>query len=151
MTNLSNLKNTNKVIKRKKTVGRGSSSGKGKTCTRGNKGYGSRRGSTKRLGYEGGQKRLYTKLPRKGFNRGRFKKPNLEINLSKINEFYKDDEVVNFETLFQKGLMPQRTVLMIKILGKGELDKKVKIEANYFSKGALKKLDDKKIQYKEIK
>ncbi len=151
MTSLSNLKNTHKVIKRKKLVGRGTSSGRGKTCTRGHKGYGARRGSTSRLGYEGGQKRLYTKLPTKGFNRGRFKKPNIEINLSKINELYNDDEIVNFETLYQKGCIAKKTNLKLKILGIGQLDKKVIIEANCFSKGALKKLDEKKIQYKEIK
>lgn len=151
MTSLSNLKNTHRVVKRKKRVGRGTSSGMGKTSTRGNKGYGSRRGSTKRLGYEGGQKRMFTKLPRKGFNRGRFKKPFIEINLSKINELYENGEAVNLETLFKKGYVSNKAGLVLKILAKGEIDKKVTIEANCFSKGALKKLEEKKIQYKEIR
>lgn len=148
MTSLSNLKNTHRVIRKRKRVGRGTSSGRGKTCSRGNKGYGSRRGSTDRLGYEGGQKRLYTKLPRKGFNRGRFKKDIIEINLSKISELFQNDEVVNLETLFQKKCIPNKNGLVLKILGNGEITKKVKIEADSFSKGALKKLEEKNIQYK---
>lgn len=151
MTNLSILKNTHKIVKRKKTVGRGTSSGHGKTCTRGYKGLGSRCGSTSRLGYEGGQKRLFTKLPRKGFNRGRFKKDNIELNFSKISELYKNDEVVNLQTLAQKTCIPNKKGLLLKILSKGELNKKVTIEAHFYSKCALKKLDEKKIQYKEIK
>lgn len=151
MTSLSNLKNTHKVVKRKKTVGRGTSSGHGKTCTRGQKGFGSRCGYTSRLGYEGGQKRLYTKLPRKGFNRGRFKKPNIELNFDKINILYNNDEVVNLKTLSEKTCIPNKAGLMLKILAKGELNKKITIEAHYFSEGAIKKLEEKKIAYKEIK
>lgn len=151
MTSLSNLKNTSKIVKRKKTVGRGTSSGHGKTCTRGQKGFGSRCGYTNRLGYEGGQKRLFTKLPRKGFKRGRFKKDNIELNFTKINELYKNDEVVNLETLSQRTCIPNKANLKLKILANGELNKKVTIEAHLFSESAKKVLDDKKIHYKEIK
>jgi len=148
---LSNLQNTHKKIKYKKRVGRGIGSGRGKTSSRGSKGYGARSGSTRRYGYEGGQMRLFTKLPKKGFKRGRFKKSYIELNLCKINELYKDDDVVNLTTLSQKGCIPKKTKLILKILAKGDLDKKVTIEANCFSKGALKKIEEKKIQYKEIK
>lgn len=152
MTYLSSLKNTHKKIKRKKLLGRGTGSGRGKTSARGHKGYGSRSGSTKRLGYEGGQKRLFTKLPRKGFNRGRFKKPYIELNLCKIDELYNDGEIVNLQTLYQKRyISKQQPVNALKILAKGEINKKVTIEAKSFSKGALKKLEDKKIEYKEVK
>ena len=150
MTILSNLKNTKKV-RCKKRVGRGTGSGRGKTCSRGHKGYGSRSGSTRRFGYEGGQMRLFTKLPKRGFTRGRFKKDNIELNLFIINELYNDDEIVSLTTLVEKGFIPKKNRLLLKILAKGELDKKIIIEAHYFSKSALKKLEDKKIQYKEIK
>lgn len=151
MISLSGLKNTHKKMRCKKRVGRGIGSGKGKTSARGQKGYGARSGSTRRYGYEGGQMRLFTKLPRKGFTRGRFKKPYIELNLCKINYLYKDGETVNIETLRQKGWLPKKVKLTLKILAKGKLDKKVIIEANSFSKGALKKLEDNKITYKEIK
>jgi large subunit ribosomal protein L15 len=151
MTYLSNLKNTHKKVKRKKLLGRGPGSGRGKTSSRGHKGYGSRSGSTKRFGYEGGQMRLFTKLPRKGFNRGKFKNPYVELNLCKIDKLYEDGEIVNLETLYQKKYISKKPGLVLKILANGEINKKVKIEANSFSKKALKKLEDKKIEYKKMK
>ena len=151
MTILSNLKNTHKKIKSKKRVGRGPGSGMGKTSTRGHKGAGSRSGYKRRYGYEGGQMRLFAKLPKKGFDRAGLKNPLIELNLFKIDELYNNDDVVNLETLRQKGCVSKKKGLILRILGHGELNKKVKIEANSFSKGAIKKLEDKKIEYKEIK
>ena len=71
MITLSNLRDTHKKVRQKKRVGRGPGSGKGKTSSRGYNGAGSRSGYTRRYGYEGGQMRLFTKLPIKGFTRGR--------------------------------------------------------------------------------
>ena len=151
MTNLSNLKDTHKKIRCKKRVGRGPGSGRGKTSSRGHKGFGSRSGYTRRYGYEGGQMRLFTKLPKKGFKRGRFIKPFIELNLGRINKLYQDGETLNLETLCQKGYVPKKAKAALKILAKGEIDRKIKIEAHSFSKGALKKLEDKKIEYKHLK
>lgn len=147
---LSNLKNTRKV-RRKKRVGRGPGSGKGKTCARGISGYKARSGSKKRYGYEGGQMRLFTKLPKKGFSRGKFIKPILELNFCQIEELYKEGDIVNIQTLRDKGLLP-KNINKVKILSKGELKKnKIQIEAHSFSKGALQKLDEKKIKYTKVK
>ncbi|NGX63072.1 MAG: 50S ribosomal protein L15 [Candidatus Anoxychlamydiales bacterium] len=150
MTSLSNLKDINTRAKPKRRLGRGPGSKKGKTCARGYNGYKSRSGSTKRYGDEGGQMRLYTKLPKKGFTRGKFLKPTLEINLSKINELYKDGETVSLATLIEKKQAAKNSKAMLKILANGEIDKKVIIEANGFSKGAIKKLEAKKITFKKI-
>jgi large subunit ribosomal protein L15 len=129
-------------------VGRGPGSGRGKTSCRGQKGQGARSGARKRYGYEGGQKRLYTKLPCRGFTRGMFIKESLAINFDRIDMLYKDGEVVNHQTLREKGCAPRELPGGLKILSRGEITKKVSIEANGFSKAALKKLDEKKISYK---
>ncbi|MFA6502261.1 MAG: 50S ribosomal protein L15 [Parachlamydiales bacterium] len=132
-------------------LGRGVGSGHGKTSGRGNKGYGSRRGSTKRYGYEGGQKRLFTKLPRRGFGRGKFLEPVFAINLCKIEENFNDKEIVNIKSLYEKGIASRKYKdADLKILANGDLTKKVIIEANMFSKSALKKLEEKEIQFKQI-
>lgn len=150
MIKLSNLKDTHKKVRLKKRVGRGPGSGCGKTSSRGYNGAGSRSGYTHRYGYEGGQMRLFTKLPIRGFKRGRFAKTILELNLFKINELYKDGETVNLATLHEKGQNPKQSFKFLKILANGEIDKKVSIEAHKFSKGALKKIDAKKITYKQL-
>ena len=150
MTTLNSLKDTRKKVKVQR-VGRGPSSGRGKTSSRGHKGAGARSGYRRRYGYEGGQKRLFTSLPIRGFTRGRFKKERLELNLDLINELYDDGEIVSYETLHQKRYAPRRLEAGIKILANGSLTKKVKIEADSFSKGAMKKLDENKIEYKVVK
>lgn len=147
MFQLNNLKSSNR--RKKKRVGRGPGSGKGKTSGRGHKGAGSRSGYKKRLSYEGGQERLFKKLPTRGFSRARFKKPCFSINLLDIERLYNDGEVVNFSSLREKGCLSKKKC-PIKILAKGEVTKKIKIEANFFSKNALKKLEDKNISYKII-
>ena len=108
MINLSQLKNTSRPKKKIQRVGRGIGSKRGATSGRGTKGDGSRRGYSRRYGYEGGQVPLYRKLPVRGFTRGRFDKtvhrrsrwPSIERNFS-------DGETVNVETLRQKGLIPR--------------------------------------------
>jgi large subunit ribosomal protein L15 len=152
MTILSNLRNTTKIVKPKKVIGRGTSSGHGKTCTRGHQGYGSRRGSTKRFGYEGGQKRLFTKLPRRGFKNAKFKEVIFTINLCDIERHFNANDVVNIKSLYDKKIASRKFKdALLKVLAKGDLNKKVSIEANMFSKEALRKLQEKNIQFKEIK
>lgn len=151
MTTLSTLKDEIPKVKPKRRLGRGPGSKKGKTAARGYNGYKSRSGSKKRYGYEGGQMRTFIKLPKKGFSRGRFLKPTIELNLSKINELYKDGEVVSLATLIEKNRSFKKNKAVLKILSMGEIEKKVSIEAHSFSKGAIKKLEDKKITYKLIK
>ena len=151
MTTLSNLQNTTRPKKKIQRVGRGPGSKRGKTSCRGTKGSKARSGYKTRWPQEGGQLPLFRKMPTRGFTRGRHIKATLSLNLSMIEAAYKDGEVVNFETLRQKGMAPRQLPGGIKILGQGELTKKVTIEAHRFSQSAREKLEKNKIAFKELK
>ncbi len=150
MSMLSNLQNTHRPYKARKRVGRGVGSKLGKTCGRGHKGDKSRSGYKRRYGQEGGQFPLYKKLPIRGFNNGRFKQEVFSINLDRINEAFEDGETVNLMTLINKGLFSVSSQAKIKILGNGQLTKKVVIEADIFSKGAIEKLEQSSIEFKVV-
>jgi large subunit ribosomal protein L15 len=139
MTSLNQLKNTNRPHKARKRVGRGIGSGTGKTCGRGEKGQGSRSGATQRLGYEGGQFRTFMKLPIRGFSNVRFQKRLDCINVSDIEKLYNDGDTVNLETLRERGYIDGKSY-GIKILGNGDLTKKVTIEAVQASESAKEKI-----------
>jgi large subunit ribosomal protein L15 len=128
-------------MKRGRRVGRGPGSKRGKTCGRGGKGDSARAGYKKRYGHEGGQMRLYRKLPVRGFTRGLHVKVGVAINLDQIEELYADGEVVNLQTLYEKGFAPRTAPGGLKILSNGELSKKVSIEAHHLSKMAKTKLE----------
>jgi len=146
MISLNTLQNTSRPRKNVKRVGRGPGSGLGKTCGRGEKGAGSRSGYKRRYGYEGGQFRFYMKVPIKGFNNKRFRKAYDTINLQMINDHFEDGEMVSLETLYERGFLTGSTY-GIKILGKGELSKKVTIEADAISDGAREKLEKANISF----
>jgi large subunit ribosomal protein L15 len=151
MIQLNGLQNTTRPRKKIQRVGRGPGSGRGKTSCRGHKGDGSRSGYRRRFGYEGGQVPLYKKLPCRGFTRGRFTKTVLlSINLGDIDKLYSDGEIVNFATLREKGVISKSEFGGVKILSKGELSKKVKLEAHSFSKEAASKLEKSKISFKVL-
>lgn len=147
MFTLGSLKNTTRPRKSVKRVGRGLGSGLGKTCGRGEKGAGARSGYKRRHTYEGGQFRMFMKMPIRGFNNASFRTEYLGVNLSQINAMYKDGETVNVTTLAEKGYLKGRGVL-IKILGNGELKKNVQIEADAYSASAQEKLHKAKIQFR---
>lgn len=147
MITLASLKNISRPKQGRIRVGRGPGSGKGKTCGRGEKGAGSRAGYKRRYGYEGGQFRMFMKLPIRGFSNARFRKELEAINLGQIEHLYKDGEVVNVQTLTERGFLRGK-VYGLKILGKGELKKKVTIEADSVSHGAREKLQQSKIAIK---
>lgn len=149
-TTLSNLKNTSRPTKKVQRVGRGPGSNRGKTCNRGQKGDKARSGYKTRRPQEGGQLPLFRKMPTRGFTRGRHIKASVSINLSMIEAAYNDGEVVNYESLRQKGMAPRELPGGIKILGQGELTKKVTIEAHRFSKSAQEKLEKAKITIKQL-
>ena len=149
MTALNSLKNTHKTNKRIMRVGRGPGSGKGKTCGRGIKGMGARSGYRKRYTYEGGQFRLFMKLPTRGFNRARFRKALDAINLKQLEKMFNDGDTVNVEALVAKGYINANTH-GIKILGEGELSKKLTIEAHAFSASATKKLQEAGVSFNVI-
>jgi len=136
---LGNLKVPEGAKKRKKIVGRGDGSGHGKTACRGSKGQRSRSGGGVRRGFEGGQMPLYRRVPKRGFT-SHSRKKIVIINIEKLNCF-KDGSVVNLERLTEKGLLKSQNAL-VKILGMGELKKKLNVKAQSFSKGAVRKIVD---------
>ena len=150
MVTLSELKNTSRPKKKTQRVGRGIGSKRGATSGRGTKGDGSRRGYSRRYGYEGGQVPLYRKLPIRGFTRGRFVKIAKAITLADIDQHFADGETVNPQTLREKGMIPRRVPGGIKILATGDLTKKITIEAHAFTAGAKQKLESKSISFKVI-
>ena len=119
-------------------VGRGHGSGNGKTAGRGQKGQKSRSGGKIRVGFEGGQMPLYRRLPKRGFTCINSKKI-IALNLSDLDRF-EADSVVTIDTLMEAGLV-KNSFDGVKILANGELNKKLTVQANAFSKGAVAKIE----------
>jgi large subunit ribosomal protein L15 len=146
MISLDKLKNTTRPSKARKRVGRGLGSKSGKTCGRGEKGAGSRSGYKRRLGKEGGNMPLYMKLPIRGFNNARFRREYDVVNLEQLNAMFEDGEIVSIETLKERGFISGRTN-GIKLLGAGELTKKLTIRVHAMSDTAREKLTRAKIAF----
>ena len=123
-----------------KRLGRGSSSGTGKTSGRGENGQKSRSGGGVRVGFEGGQLPLYRRLPKRGFSNAMFKKTYAVINVSDLNKFEEGTEVTP-ELLFEMGII-KKQLSGIKVLGNGELTKKLTVKANKFSSSAKAKIEN---------
>jgi len=117
--------------------GRGHGSGNGKTAGKGHKGQKARSGAT-RPGFEGGQMPLYRRIPKRGFT-NRNSKTIVGINVDAL-EVFENDTVVTVETLVEAGIV-KNTRDGVKILGKGELTKKLTVKANAFSAGAKEKIE----------
>lgn len=117
--------------------GRGHGSGNGKTAGKGHKGQKARSGAT-RPGFEGGQMPLYRRIPKRGFT-NRNTKVIIGINLSALEKF-ENDSVVSVETLIEQGIV-KNPKDGVKILGNGELTKKLTVQANAFSAGAKEKIE----------
>ncbi len=147
MQTLENLKNTCRAKKVSKRLGRGPGSKLGKTCGRGQKGMGARAGVKWRHGYEGGQFRLFMKLPIRGFSNANYKKQFTTVNLYQIEEMYEAGEVVNGKTLKERGFITNEH-LPVKLLGNGVLTKKVVIEVECASVAAKEKLSLANIELK---
>ncbi len=130
--NLHSLKNTRGACRGKMRVGCGHGSGKGKTCGRGHKGQYARSGHKHKLGFEGGQMRLLRRIPKRGFNRG-FKIIYASVPVSAL-ECFADGSEVTPAVLRAKGLI--RGNSPVKVLGGGELKKKLLVRANAFSESA---------------
>ena len=123
--------------KKRIRVGRGEASGKGKTSGRGSKGAQSRSGYRTRPGFEGGQTPIQRRLPKKGF-KNRDKVCFIPINLSQLERF-ENDSVVDIEVLRKNRLVKGKTP-KVKILGKGELTRKLTVKAHGFSQSAQEKI-----------
>ena len=121
-----------------KRVGRGQGTGQGTTAGRGMNGQNSRSGGGVRLGFEGGQMPLYRRLPKRGFT-NHWAKEYEEINVQDLNRF-ENDTVVDIELLLETGLVKQ-VKDGVKVLGNGELEKKLTVKAEKFSKSAVEKIE----------
>ena len=126
--------------KAKKRVGRGPGSGMGKTSTRGQKGQKSRSGASIPAWFQGGQTPLYRRIPKRGFNNARYRIEYATINLSSLDKLFNDGDVVSPEVLKERGIIKNQ-LCGVKVLGNGELKKKLTIKANRFSSSAITKIE----------
>ena len=124
--------------KTSKRVGRGPGSGTGKTSGRGQKGQKSRSGSSIPAWFQGGQMPLHRRLPKRGFNNTRFKTEYAIVNISDLNVF-KDGDKVTPEKLIEAGIV-KKQLAGIKILGNGNLEKKLTVKAHKFTESATQKI-----------
>jgi large subunit ribosomal protein L15 len=138
MLDLSNLTPAKTGSRKRKRVGRGPSSGLGKTSGRGHKGQKSRSGFSHRFGFEGGQMPLIRRLPKRGFHHEK-RHGFAEINLDVLNDNFEDGAEVTEAALQQRHLI-KRQGGGIKVLGRGELTKKLSLKINAISDGARKKV-----------
>ena len=136
---LSELKNNSGARKRRRMKGRGPGSGRGKTCGRGHKGQRSRSGSKGSRGFEGGQMPLYRRLPKKGFNRTRFKTVYSVVNLKDLGVFG-DGTKVTPKVLMERGLI-NTLRLPVKVLGDGDVAVKLDVAAHAFSRTARRAIE----------
>ena len=134
---LSELKPTQGAKKAPKRVGRGCGSGTGKTSARGQKGQKSRSGGGVRPGFEGGQMPLSRRLPKRGFT-NIFAKEFAEVNVSSLNVF-DDDAVVDAQVLYEKRIIRKKCD-GLKVMGNGDLTKKLTVKADKFTKTAEEKI-----------
>ncbi|HHW24053.1 MAG TPA: 50S ribosomal protein L15 [Bacillota bacterium] len=119
--------------------GRGIGSGNGKTAGRGHKGQNARSGGGVRVGFEGGQLPLYRRLPKRGFNNKLFRKEYAIINVAALNRF-EDGAVIDYDKLLECGLV-KRAKDGLKVLGNGEITRKLTVRASVFSAAAKEKIE----------
>lgn len=125
--------------KKIKRVGRGPGSGMGKTSTRGEKGQKARSGVSIKPWFQGGQSPLYRRLPKRGFNNANFTVRYAIINLNDLNRF-NDGDIVSLELLKELGII-KKELSGLKVLGNGNLEKKLTVKAHRFSSSAVSKIE----------
>jgi len=133
--------------KRRRIIGRGQGSGRGTTAGKGNKGQKSRSGGKTYVGFEGGQMPLYRRLAHRGFSNYPFKKSCQVVNLNEIETRYSDGDTVDESSLYEKGLIKGSkkggvfsAVLPVKILGNGDLTRKLVFKIDAISGSAKEKI-----------
>lgn len=136
---LHNLKPKPGSTHKKKRLGTGQGSGHGQTSTKGQKGQNSTAGGSKPHGFEGGQTPLLRRIPKMGFNNVKFRTEYAWVNVSSLEKYCETGSEVNPETLRKSGLI--KTSLPVKVLGDGELKKKLSVSAHSFSKSAKEKIE----------
>lgn len=125
--------------KKRKRIGRGPGSGHGKTSGRGHKGQGSRAGNSALVVFEGGRMPLVRRIPKRGFN-NKFALSVVVVNVSDLESAFSAGDDVTADTLREKSLAKSRHDVL-KILGSGELTKKLKVSAHRFSQSAREKIE----------
>ena len=126
---------------RRKRLGQGESSGHGKTSGRGGKGQTARSGSSIRIGFEGGQMPLIRRIPKRGFNNARFTRRFVAVNVGELNQF--EDGARVDETALRAVGLANGPADGVKVLGDGELSKKLTVSAHAFSASARSKIEAK--------
>ena len=137
---LENLPRSNET-KSIKRVGRGPGSGMGKTSTRGEKGQKARSGASIPAWFQGGQTPLHRRIPIRGFNNKQFETKYATINLSDLERFFNDGDVVTPEVLKERKII-KKELSGIKVLANGELTKKLTVKAHRFSAKAVTKIEN---------
>ncbi|MBQ3772938.1 MAG: 50S ribosomal protein L15 [Pseudobutyrivibrio sp.] len=127
--------------KKPKRVGRGSSSGLGTTAGKGNKGQQSRSGGKVYVGFEGGQMPLYRRIARKGFSNYPFKKEYVCINVDQLEAKFADGETVDKTSLIAKGFISAKASTLVKVLGNGDITKKLTVDVDKVSESAKAKIE----------
>lgn len=138
--NLTDVFNNIKGHKRRHRVGRGAGAGSGKTAGRGQKGFGSRTGHNTLRGFVGGQTQLKTRLPKVGFNNAVHATIYVPVNLAFLDKNFANGDVVDYASLRGKGLSVRRGDL-VKVLGAGDLGKKLTVKVNAVSSSAKAKIE----------
>lgn len=133
---LSPAEGSKKDVKR---IGRGAGSGQGKTAGKGHKGQKARAGRGMRPGFEGGQMPLQRRVPKRGFN-NIFAKEITGVNVSALDKVFNDGETVTVDALISKGLV-KKALDGVKILGNGEISKKLTVQVNAYSDSAKQKIE----------
>ena len=125
--------------KERKRIGRGPASGQGKTAGKGHKGQKARAGRGMQIGFEGGQMPLQRRIPKRGFN-NIFRKEFATVNIASLDKAFNDGDTVTIEALVASGLV-KKTLDGVKVLGNGELTKKLTVQVNAYSETAKSKIE----------
>ena len=133
---LSPAEGSKKSVKR---IGRGAGSGQGKTAGKGHKGQKARAGRGMRPGFEGGQMPLQRRIPKRGFN-NIFAKEIVAVNVAALDKAFEDGATVTVDALIEKGLI-KKALDGVKVLGNGEISKKLTVQVNSFSDSAKQKIE----------
>ena len=127
------------ATKANKRIGRGPGSGQGKTAGKGHKGQLARAGRGQRAGFEGGQMPLQRRIPKRGFN-NIFGTEMAIVNVATLDKYYEDGATVTVENLLEKGIL-SKSMDGVKVLGQGEISKKLTVQVNAFSESAKSKIE----------
>lgn len=129
------------AVTKAKRIGRGIGSGLGKTSGKGAKGQNARSGGGVRPGFEGGQMPLIRRIPKRGFKNAAFKKVYSTVNVEAL-EVFANDTIVDARLLLESGILSKVEEYGLKVLGNGELSKKLTVQANKFTGSAAKKIEE---------